>query len=123
MDLLESKELSQDDKATQLQNIEHKDLSILSDILEQDFIDHIAMQASNESAMESIKCIIELESEAIYVLKTITNDDIQKMLKEISIDKVQKDIFKSTSILYAIILVLCLFSLQKTARKNSIIPS
>ena len=66
---------------------------------------------------------MERETEAIYMLKIITNNNIQETLKAIYIDKIQKDIFKSTSILYAIIFVLCIFSIQKTARKNSIIPS
>lgn len=123
LDLLESNELSQDDKATQLKTLKLKALNILNDILAQDFIDCIVIQASDESTMKSIKHIIKREAESIYVLNTITNDDIQKMLKLISIDKIQKDIFKSTSILYAIILVLCIFSIQKTARKNSIMPS
>lgn len=123
LDLLESKELSQNDKATQLKKLNHKALSILSDMLAQDFIDYTTIQTNDESTMKSIKCIMERESEAIEVLKIITNNNIKETLKAIYIDKIQKDIFKSTSILCAIILVLCLFSLQKTARKNSIIPS
>lgn len=38
-------------------------------------------------------------------------------------DELVQNVIKSTSILYAIILLLCIFSLQKTARKNSIVPN
>ncbi|WP_281526663.1 hypothetical protein [Campylobacter avium] len=38
-------------------------------------------------------------------------------------DELVQGVIKSTSILYAIILLLCIFSLQKTARKNSIVPN
>lgn len=38
-------------------------------------------------------------------------------------DELAQGAIKSTSILYTIILLLCIFSLQKTARKNSIVPN
>lgn len=38
-------------------------------------------------------------------------------------DELVQGVIKSTSILYTIILLLCIFSLQKTARKNSIVPN
>lgn len=38
-------------------------------------------------------------------------------------DELVQGVIKSTSILYAIILLLCIFSLQKTARKNSIVSN
>ena len=38
-------------------------------------------------------------------------------------DELMQNVIKSTSILYTIILLLCIFSLQKTARKNSIVPN
>ena len=41
--------------------------------------------------------------------------------KAIRLDKITSQIYKSTYILYVIIMVLCLYSLTKTARKNSII--
>lgn len=46
-----------------------------------------------------------------------------EILQAIKQDEIVSDIIKSTSIIYSIILLLCIFSLQKTARKNSIIPS
>ena len=48
---------------------------------------------------------------------------LQSIKKVIDYDEILSDTIKSTSIIYSIILLLCIFSLQKTARKNSIIPS
>ncbi|TBR82002.1 pentapeptide repeat-containing protein [Campylobacter novaezeelandiae] len=47
----------------------------------------------------------------------------EEILKIIKQDENMQGVIKSTSILYSIILLLCIFSLQKTARKNSIVPS
>lgn len=48
---------------------------------------------------------------------------LQSIKKVIDYDEILSDTIKSTSVIYSIILLLCIFSLQKTARKNSIIPS
>lgn len=53
----------------------------------------------------------------------LQNMDYQNMKQAIKYDNLISDIIKTTSIIYSIILLLCVFSLQKTARKNSIIPS
>ncbi|EKI3486704.1 pentapeptide repeat-containing protein [Campylobacter jejuni] len=45
------------------------------------------------------------------------------ILKIINQDEITENTIKSTGVLYGIILLLCIFSLQKTARKNSIVPS
>ncbi|EJW1429350.1 hypothetical protein N8V59_001127 [Campylobacter jejuni] len=45
------------------------------------------------------------------------------ILEVINQDEIIQNAIKSTSVLYSIILLLCIFSLQKTARKNSIVPS
>lgn len=45
------------------------------------------------------------------------------ILKIINQDEITENTIKSTSVLYSIMLLLCIFSLQKTARKNSIVPS
>ena len=52
-----------------------------------------------------------------------SNKNFIELSKAIYQDKIMSGIVKSSSILYSIILLLCIFSLQKTARKNSIIPS
>ena len=52
-----------------------------------------------------------------------SNKNLIELSKAIYQDEIMSGIVKSSSILYSIILLLCIFSLQKTARKNSIIPS
>lgn len=47
----------------------------------------------------------------------------EEILNFIKQDEIASNVIKSTSVLYSIILLLCIFSLQKTARKNSIVPS
>ncbi|EGK8036722.1 pentapeptide repeat-containing protein [Campylobacter lari] len=47
----------------------------------------------------------------------------EEILNFIKQDEITSNVIKSTSVLYSIILLLCIFSLQKTARKNSIVPS
>lgn len=47
----------------------------------------------------------------------------EEILNFINQDEITSNVIKSTSVLYSIILLLCIFSLQKTARKNSIVPS
>lgn len=46
-----------------------------------------------------------------------------EILHTLNYDSILNNAVKSTNILYSIILLLCIFSLQKTARKNSIVPS
>lgn len=55
--------------------------------------------------------------------KYLQNIDYQDIINAARYDYIMSDIFKTTSVIYSIILLLCIFSLQKTARKNSIIPS
>lgn len=68
-------------------------------------------------------------------LTALTDEDLNKsknvlgealygeILHAINYDNILNNAIKSTNIFYSIILLLCIFSLQKTARKNSIIPS
>lgn len=67
----------------------------------------------NQTRLKNILALIDL------------NDELKlKEIKEIiDYDEASNSIIKSTSIIYGIILLLCLFSLQKSARKNSIIPA
>lgn len=67
----------------------------------------------NQTRLKNILTLIDL------------NDELKlKEIKEIiDYDEASNSIIKSTSIIYGIILLLCLFSLQKSARKNSIIPA
>ena len=62
---------------------------------------------------ENLTKVMEILGHTLY-------SEISQAIKQ---DEIVGDIIKSTSIIYSIILLLCIFSLQKTARKNSIIPS
>ncbi|MFQ6342841.1 pentapeptide repeat-containing protein [Campylobacter sp. VTCC 70190] len=68
-------------------------------------------QKDNQDKLKNILTLLKFKSNFEEILKFINQDEI-----------IEKTI-KSTSVLYSIILLLCIFSLQKTARKNSIVPS
>ncbi|MBK1991086.1 pentapeptide repeat-containing protein [Campylobacter sp. 2018MI35] len=68
-------------------------------------------QKDSQDKLKSVLALLKFKSNFKGILKTINQDEI-----------IQSAI-KSTSVLYSIILLLCIFSLQKTARKNSIVPS
>ena len=65
------------------------------------------------------------EVEENYNTCGITRDCgmIKITIQTIQVDDIFLKVIKSTSVIYSIILLLCVFSLQKTARKNSIVPS
>ncbi|MBZ7948994.1 pentapeptide repeat-containing protein [Campylobacter sp. RM10534] len=65
----------------------------------------------NQEKLKNILSLLKFEQKFEEVVQTINQD------------KIMQGALKSTSILYSIILLLCVFSLQKTARKNSIVPS
>lgn len=67
----------------------------------------------NQTYLKNILSLIDLDNEI----------HLQEIKKAIDYDNIINGAIKSTSIIYSIILLLCIFSLQKTARKNSIIPS
>lgn len=67
----------------------------------------------NQIKLKNILSLINLESEL----------HLREIKQAIDYDNIINGAIKSTSIIYSIILLLCIFSLQKTARKNSIIPS
>lgn len=68
--------------------------------------------------------ITALKDENLTKVAEILGDALYSEISEaIEQDRILGDIIKSTSVIYGIILLLCIFSLQKTARKNSIIPS
>lgn len=68
-------------------------------------------QKDSQDKLKNVLSLLKFKSRFEGVLKVINQDEV-----------IQNTI-KSTSILYGIILLLCIFSLQKTARKNSIVPS
>ncbi|EAI1791679.1 hypothetical protein EIQ62_04915 [Campylobacter jejuni] len=68
-------------------------------------------QKDSQDRLKSVLALLKFKSSFEGILEVINQDEI-----------IQNTI-KSTSVLYGIILLLCIFSLQKTARKNSIVPS
>ncbi len=86
----------------------------------------IKYQYDSAEMISTAKAIIKenqhklLEQNNIKYLQNIDYLDIRNAARY---DSFMSAILKSTSIIYGIILLLCIFSLQKTARKNSIIPS
>ncbi|EOI9698783.1 pentapeptide repeat-containing protein [Campylobacter jejuni] len=81
----------------------------LASILQNDFNLHLKDQNISFTELNSAKEVL--------------GEKYTELLKTINQDKIIENIIKSTSVLYGIILLLCIFSLQKTARKNSIVPS
>lgn len=67
--------------------------------------------------------LLELNDVNSNIAKEVLGEKYTELLKTINQDKIIENTIKSTSVLYGIILLLCIFSLQKTARKNSIVPS
>ncbi|EAH6155231.1 hypothetical protein EHC79_09300, partial [Campylobacter jejuni] len=67
--------------------------------------------------------LLKLNDANLNIAKEVLGEKYTELLKTINQDKITEDTIKSTSVLYSIILLLCIFSLQKTARKNSIVPS
>lgn len=67
--------------------------------------------------------LLKLNDANLNIAKEVLGEKYTELLKTINQDKITENTIKSTSVLYSIILLLCIFSLQKTARKNSIVPS
>ncbi|ENG9905149.1 hypothetical protein AB2S58_001455 [Campylobacter jejuni] len=67
--------------------------------------------------------LLKLNDANLNITKEVLGEKYTELLKTINQDKITENTIKSTSVLYSIILLLCIFSLQKTARKNSIVPS
>lgn len=68
-------------------------------------------QKDSQDKLKSVLALLKFKSSFKGILKIINQDEITE------------NTIKSTGVLYGIILLLCIFSLQKTARKNSIVPS
>lgn len=102
----------------------------LASILQNDFNLHLKDQNISFTELNSAKASIIANKENLLKLndvnsniaKEVLGEKYTELLKTINQDKIIENIIKSTSVLYGIILLLCIFSLQKTARKNSIVP-
>ncbi|EAI9294327.1 hypothetical protein GM780_08375 [Campylobacter jejuni] len=103
----------------------------LASILQSDFNLHLKDQNISFTELNSAKALIIANKENLLKLndanlnraKEVLGEKYTELLKTINQDKITENTIKSTSVLYSIILLLCIFSLQKTARKNSIVPS
>lgn len=103
----------------------------LASISQNDFNLHLKEQNISFAELNSAKVLIiankenllELNDVNSNIAKEVLGEKYTELLKTINQDKITENTIKSTSILYGIILLLCIFSLQKTARKNSIVPS
>ncbi|EHF5876522.1 hypothetical protein J3W22_001028 [Campylobacter jejuni] len=67
--------------------------------------------------------LLKLNDANLNIAKEVLGEKYTELLKTINQDEITENTIKSTGVLYGIILLLCIFSLQKTARKNSIVPS
>ncbi|EIB26982.1 hypothetical protein cje110_09666, partial [Campylobacter jejuni subsp. jejuni LMG 23264] len=100
----------------------------LASILQSDFNLHLKDQNISFTELNSAKALIVANKENLLKLndanlnraKEVLGEKYTELLKTINQDKITENTIKSTSVLYGIILLLCIFSLQKTARKNSI---
>ncbi|HEG0607494.1 TPA: pentapeptide repeat-containing protein, partial [Campylobacter coli] len=103
----------------------------LASILQNDFNLHLKDQNISFTELNSAKAsiiankenLLELNDANSNIAKEVLGEKYTELLKTINQDKIAENTIKSTSVLYSIILLLCIFSLQKTARKNSIVPS
>lgn len=103
----------------------------LASISQDDFNLHLKDQNISFAELNSAKALIVANKENLLKLndvnsniaKEVLGEKYTELLKTINQDKITENTIKSTSVLYGIILLLCIFSLQKTARKNSIVPS
>ncbi|EPQ7511693.1 hypothetical protein ACUV9M_000789 [Campylobacter jejuni] len=103
----------------------------LASILQSDFTLHLKDQNISFTELNSAKALIvankenllKLNDANLNITKEVLGEKYTELLKTINQDKITENTIKSTSVLYGIILLLCIFSLQKTARKNSIVPS
>ncbi|EAK7709888.1 TPA: hypothetical protein R5420_001097 [Campylobacter jejuni] len=103
----------------------------LASILQNDFNLHLKDQNISFTELNSAKTLIiankenllKLNDANLNIIKEVLGEKYTELLKIINQDKITENTIKSTSVLYSIILLLCIFSLQKTARKNSIVPS
>ncbi|HEF1032105.1 TPA: pentapeptide repeat-containing protein, partial [Campylobacter coli] len=81
------------------------------------------LNSAKASIVANKENLLELNDVNSNIAKEVLGEKYTELLKTINQDKITENTIKSTSILYGIILLLCIFSLQKTARKNSIVPS
>ncbi|MBZ7959508.1 pentapeptide repeat-containing protein [Campylobacter sp. RM12397] len=103
-----------------LAKISQKDFNLSMDYKDISFTE---LNSAKKIIIDNKENITILQDEKLKIAKEFLGDKYEQILQTINQDGIMQKTIKSTSILYGIILLLCIFSLQKTARKNSIVPS
>ncbi|MBZ7964932.1 pentapeptide repeat-containing protein [Campylobacter sp. 2457A] len=103
-----------------LAKISQKDFNLSMDYKDISFTE---LNSAKKIIIDNKENITILQDEKLKIAKEFLGDKYEQILQTINQDEIMQKTIKSTSILYGIILLLCIFSLQKTARKNSIVPS
>ncbi|WP_306808423.1 hypothetical protein [Campylobacter lari] len=100
--------------------ISHKDFNLSWHYQDISFVE---LDAAKKLIMENKENILDLKEQNLTIATEFLGKKYTEISKAIKQDEITSNAIKSTSVLYSIILLLCIFSLQKTARKNSIVPS
>ncbi|RKO64811.1 hypothetical protein CKA54_04030 [Campylobacter sp. P255] len=103
-----------------LAKISHKDFNLSWHYQDVSFVE---LDEAKKLTMENKDNILDLKEQNLTIATEFLGKKYTEISKAIKQDKITSNVIKSTSVLYSIILLLCIFSLQKTARKNSIVPS
>ncbi|EAJ6187992.1 pentapeptide repeat-containing protein [Campylobacter lari] len=103
-----------------LAKISHKDFNLSWHYQDISFVE---LDAAKKLIMENKENILDLKEQNLTIATEFLGKKYTEISKAINQDEIASNVIKSTSVLYSIILLLCIFSLQKTARKNSIVPS
>ncbi|MCV3336855.1 pentapeptide repeat-containing protein [Campylobacter sp. RKI_CA19_01121] len=103
-----------------LAKISHKDFNLSWYYQDISFVE---LDAAKKLIVENKDNILDLKEQNLTIATEFLGKKYTEISKAIKQDEITSNVIKSTSVLYSIILLLCIFSLQKTARKNSIVPS
>ncbi|TKX30437.1 hypothetical protein CQA76_08030 [Campylobacter aviculae] len=101
-----------------LAKISQKDFNLSMDYKDISFTE---LNSAKKALIDNKENITILQDEKLKIAKEFLGDKYEQILQTINQDEIMQKTIKPTSILYSIILLLCVFSLQKTARKNSIV--
>lgn len=103
-----------------LAKISHKDFNLSWHYQDVSFVE---LDVAKKLIIENKDNILDLKEQNLTIATEFLGKKYTEISKAIKQDKITSNVIRSTSVLYSIILLLCIFSLQKTARKNSIVPS
>lgn len=110
-----------------LNELNSSSVSKILDIMQENFENKNSDLNMTFTELNSAKDYIKANKNIIIEVNLTKAKNImpnyENIAKSAMQDELVQGVIKSTSILYTIILLLCIFSLQKTARKNSIVPN